>query len=82
MRLKATYFIKRFLIVTLAIALFACVGAAPEQPVLFIAASAACMIVIRFIWKSALKDEKVIKRRQIQLSKRSRIQPQDLEQAA
>jgi hypothetical protein len=82
MRLKAAYFIKRFLIVTLAIVLFACVGIAPDQPVLFTIASAACIIVIRFIWRSALKDEKVIKKRQIQLTKRSRKQPQDLKQAA
>ena len=82
MRLKAAYFIKRFFIVTLAIVLFACVGIAPDQPVLFIIASAACIIVIRFIWRSALKDEKAISKRQLQLCKESRKMPQRLKQAA
>ena len=82
MRLKSAYFIKRFLIVTLLTALMAVVGAAPDQPALFIVLFVVCMVLLRIIWIWALKDEKAINKRQLRLCKESRKKPQVLRRAA
>ncbi len=82
MRLNSAYFIKRFLIVTLLTVLMAFVGAAPDQPALFIVLSAVCILLVRVIWISALKDEKAISKRQLQLCKERRKMPQGLKKAA
>jgi hypothetical protein len=82
MRLQSAYFIKRLLIVALLTVLMASVGAAPDQPALFIVLSAVCIVLVRFIWKSALKDEKAINKRRLQLCKESKKMPQGLKRAA
>jgi hypothetical protein len=63
MYLKFVYFIKLFLIVTLSAVLLAAVGAAPDRPFLFLAVSAACVFLIRFLWKSVRKEEALLRRR-------------------
>lgn len=82
MRKKIVHFIKLLLIVTLATALLACVGVFPDRPVFFTFASAACIITIRFLWRSALRDEKMIKRQHIRVSQKCRKLAQNWKQAA
>ncbi len=62
MGLKLIYFVKLFLIVTLSAIFLAFVNIAFDLPLLLLAVSAACFILIRLLWVSALKDEKAIKR--------------------
>ena len=82
MGLKLAYFIKLFLIVTVSTVLLASVEAAPDRPFLFAAVSISCIITIRFIWKSALRDEKAINNRQIRLNRKGGELPPDLKRAA
>ena len=63
MYLKFAYFIKLFLIVTLSGVLLAAVGVAPDRPFLFLAVSAACVFLIRFLWKSVRREETQRRRR-------------------
>ena len=58
MSLKSAYQIKLFLLITLSAVLLASVETAPERPVLFAAVAAACILLIRLLWKSAQRDEK------------------------
>lgn len=62
MGLKLIYFVKLFLIVTLSTVFLAFVNIAFDQPLLLLAVSTTCFILIRLLWVSALKDEKAIKR--------------------
>ena len=76
MNLKIIYFIKLTLIVILSVATLGSVDGAFDQPVLFIFAVAACILGIRFLWCSAMRDEKMIKKR-LRLSRRTvRISPE------
>ena len=79
---KITYFIKLFLITALSVALLGSVGAAPDRPVLFAAAAAACFIGIRVLWVSALKDEKKRRRRQARPGRNVERLPQERRRAA
>jgi heme exporter protein D len=63
MYLKFAYFINLFLIVTFSAVLLAAIGMAPDRPFLFLAVSAACVLLIRFLWKSVRKEEALLRRR-------------------
>ena len=65
MSLKLTYQIKLLLLTALSAVLLASVETAPEQPVLFIAVAAACLLLIRLLWRSALRDEKRLARQKV-----------------
>jgi predicted neutral ceramidase superfamily lipid hydrolase len=82
MQLKSACFIKRFLMVSLLTVLMASVGTAPDQPVLFIVLSAVGIVLVRFLWKSALRDEKTIRKQQLKLCNDSRKMPHGLKRAA
>ena len=79
---KITYFIKLFLITALSVALLGSVGAAPDRPVFFAVAAAACFIGIRVLWVSALKDEKKRRRRQTRPRRDAGVMPQEYRRAA
>jgi len=75
MGLKIIYFIKLSLIVILSVVILGSVEGAPDQPVLFTFAFAVCILGIRFLWSSAMRDEKMIKKR-LRISRRTlRISP-------
>ena len=57
---KILYSIKRFSIVTVAALLLASVEVAPDHPFRFIFLASAYLISIRFLWRSALADEKAL----------------------
>lgn len=81
MYLKFVYFIKLFSIVTLSTVLLAAVGAAPDQPALFLAVSAACIFLIRFLWKSVRKEETTLRRRRkIRAAEKVKPVPQEWKQ--
>lgn len=82
MLLKTAYFIKLFLIVVLTTAIFASVEILLDQPALFIFIAAGCSVLIRLIWHSALKDEKMLVARKVPLNKQKRPLPPDLKRAA
>lgn len=85
MSFKSAYFIKLFLIVTLSTVLLASVETAPEQPLLFLAVAAGCVALIRFLWRSALRDEKAMNRRPARPGRRGATVgelPPDLKRAA
>jgi hypothetical protein len=82
MRVKAACFIKRFLVVSLLTVLMGSVGTAPDQPALFIVLSVVCIVLVRFFWISALKDERKIKKQQLRLCKENSKMSQGLERAA
>ncbi len=81
MYLKFAYFIKLFLIVTLSAVFLAVVGAVPDQPVLSLAVSAACVFLIRFLWKSVQKEEEMPRRRRkIRPAEKDRRDPPEWKQ--
>lgn len=82
MLLKTAYFIKLFLIVVLTTAIFASVEILLDQPALFIFITAGCSALIRLIWHSALKNEKMLAAREIPLNKQERPLHPDLKRAA
>lgn len=82
MSFKFVYFIKLLLIVTLSAVLLASTGALPDQPLLFLAVAAVCTVLIRSLWKSALKDEEKMNRQKIPFRKTSAPLPSDLKRAA
>lgn len=85
MSLKSAYsFIKLFLMITVSAVLLASVETAPERPVLFAAVAAACSLLIRFLWKSALREEKTRNKQKIRPDRRRAITelPPDLKRAA
>lgn len=82
MGLKVVYFIKLFLIVVLSTVLLASVGTAPDRPLLFLAVLASCGLLIRFIWISALKDEKALNKRKVRAGRKCGELPPDLKRAA
>ena len=82
MSLKFICFIKRFLIVALSVILVGFVGAAPDQPILFASLVAFCAIAIRFLWCSALRDEKAMHKLKIRCCKRTRILQQEIRRVA
>ena len=82
MGLKLTYFIKLSLIVALSIVILGSVEAAPDQPILFTFVFTACILSIRFLWGSAMRDEKKINRQQIRFSARTEKIPQKFKRAA
>lgn len=82
MGFKLAYFIKLFLIVALSTVVLASVGTAPDRPLLFLAVLAAGGTLIRFLWRSALKDEKMLGGWKIPLQGRRGNAPPDLKRAA
>lgn len=85
MSFKSAYFIKLFLIVTVSAVLLASVETAPDRPFLFLAVSAAGVILIRSLWKSALRDEKTMDSRQTRPNRKGGTigeLPPDLRRAA
>lgn len=84
MGFKFAHFIKLCLIVTISMILLASVGTAPEQPFFFLAVSAVSIPLIRFIWKSALRDN-ALKKQKIKRNRKSspiREFPPNLKRAA
>ncbi len=76
MGLKIIYFIKLTLIVILSVVILGSVDRAFHQPILFAFTVAAYILGIRFLWCSAMRDEKMIKKR-LRLSRRAvRISPE------
>lgn len=79
--LKLVYLIKRLLVVILSIVLVATVDVMPDQPALYFAFFAICVVLIVTLWKSVLKDEKKIRKQRIRLCQESGI-PQGLKRVA
>jgi hypothetical protein len=82
MGLEFTCFIKRFFIVALSTILLGSVGIAPDQPVIFAIIFAVCVSIMRFLWSSAQKDEKAIRKHHIRMNKRIHQLPQEFNRAA
>lgn len=81
MGLKLIYFIKHSLIVTLSIVILGFVETAPDRPILFAFIFTTCILSIRLLWNSAIRDEKEIKK-QIRFCKRTKRLPQKFKEAA
>ena len=85
MSFKLVYFIKLFLIVAVSAVLLVSVETAPDRPFLFLAVSAASVILIRSLWRSALRDEKTLDSRQTRPNRKGGATgelPPDLRRAA
>lgn len=85
MNSRPVCFIKLFLITALSATLLASVETAPDQPLLFAAVSAACVIAIRALWRSIPREEKTDGKQKIPLGGKRRTDgklPPDLKRAA
>jgi len=65
--IKCAYFIKLMLITVSTTILFSAVEIAPDSPLLFLALAIVLIVFIHSLWRSALHDEIIMRRKKLRM---------------